>query len=230
MKINHLRPINDINIPTLPDLIRTEFEKIRFKFDNSAKVFYNKEAFREIIAEPIYVLPHIRLNTILQFNIDISEAIETYDEAFIEAFEQSDLLLGITDRESQIFEVFSGIYNQYSSIARPGLIYFKKNISRFNGKSFIHFHMSQYGEAAGRFILCWSIILNNPLLFEPIFNKYFSPTPQTLRSLPLTEKVFFKIGLLLAENKVYTKVLKTANISTTVYCYLDEEFSSVRQL
>jgi hypothetical protein len=228
----YLKNIKDVNLEVLPFNIRKQFEMLKFKFDIArGGAYLTKNVFRNIYCEILFVYSPKELDKRILFNENIQKSISEYEDGYFDAFYEPNLLIGITGVENQVFEVFSGVHMQFEKINNPSLLYMKQSPHAYNKLHFLQKNLYDYGREVGHFIHCWAIILNNPILFEAIFDKYYNPASiNGLKSKPEFEKEYFKVGLLLAENKLYKKTIELKGIKMTIYVYNDLEFESVNKL
>jgi hypothetical protein len=105
-------------------------------------------------------------------------------------------------------------------------------ICNFEIKDFIDYNIKVCGFENGRLDAYIEYESLHKKSFEKVLNK--KPKPDTAQNQNPTEiekdKMYFKIGLLFAENKIYKKIVQIEKFKTTKYYYLETEFSSVNSL
>lgn len=174
MNTEYLRNISDINLEMLPPIMAEEYNKLKFKFDTKIEgTYFQREVINNFYADVNPDFDKNKLDKILQFNNNILDSLEVYDEGFWDGYYEENLFAGITKEEDQIFEIFSRIHNKLNKILNPDISRFKKNVTAYNSLNFIQKHLYDYGYEVGIFIKSWTIILNNITLFEGIFIKYY---------------------------------------------------------
>lgn len=183
MRTNCLNHLNDINLDLLPQVIRDEFEKIKFKFDiNYLGVYLRQNLFAKVYVHYEFVWNEELLNERVKFNENVKNSIDEYDDGFHDAFYDVDFLQYIENENDKIIEVFSFVYNKYKFIDNPSILRFKSNYNRYSGLNFLQNQIYDYGFEVGYYIKCWQIILNNFDLFENIFNKYLKIKEPTINT------------------------------------------------
>jgi hypothetical protein len=226
MNTEYLKNISDINIDVLPKIIKEEYEKIRLKFNiDTMGVYYSQYFFSNYKILNIYCLNTNETNRRIKFNNNLDLAKNHYVDGFIAGYFDQNIFVGIENKEDQIFEIFQGIYKKFDKIQKSSILEFKKNITHYSDVFFIENQFYEYGFTVGKFINYWTIILNNVNHFESIFTKYFEITKTKEE-----DKMYFKVGLLFARKKIFSKIVTVNDIKTTKYYYDNEIFDNPHQL
>lgn len=198
MNIDYLIKIVDLNLDSVPSVIRNEYEKQSFSFiiewDGS---YYSLNVFNNLKADyPLVINNKTPLENIKKFNENLSIALEEYILGFEKGFyDRSSLIVySEEDKRKIAFQIFSGIHNKHNKIHNPELLRLKKNISIQNSLDFLQKNLYDYGYEVGCYIRDWTIIINNPNLFEFIFNKYYSN--ENIQEIAITKTPIFKIEII----------------------------------
>jgi hypothetical protein len=170
MNINYLKDIEDIDLNSLPPIMRDEFEKHKIGFTNILDgTYYSHSVFNNLKADVFFVLKEV--NQHIDFNRNLFLSNSEYNDGFWDGYYERDFLIGYPEEENKIYQIFSGIYKKANSIHSPDILRFKKNVSAYNSLTFLQKNFYDYGYEVGCFIRDWTIILNNINLFEKKFNE-----------------------------------------------------------
>jgi hypothetical protein len=148
-------------------------------------------------------------------NLPIDLYLYEYAKAFILAYSEFETILNqnqtlIADtQEQKALKIFSYVLNAKYKNGYFGGEY--ENIEELKNKKGMYVtndDMYDWGYKGGQYYKAWEIILNNPLIFEPLFEKFFvvktidkieievaNPHPQVfsnLKSFQLFEKLYFQ--------------------------------------
>lgn len=148
-------------------------------------------------------------------NLPIDLYLYEYAKAFILAYSEFETILNqnqtlIADTQKQkALKIFSYVLNAKYKNGYFGGEY--ENIEELKNKKGMYVtndDMYDWGYKGGQYYKAWEIILNNPLIFEPLFEKFFvaktidkieievaNPHPQVfsnLKSFQLFEKLYFQ--------------------------------------
>lgn len=226
MNTEYLKNLGDVNLDVLPQIIREEYEKIRLKFNiDIMGVYYSSYFFNNIKSQTIYCLNTNEINRRIKFNNNLDQTNDYYIDGFQDGYFEQNIFIGIENKEDQIFEIFQGIYKKFYKIQNSSILEFKKNIPHYSDILFLQSHFYKYGYEVGKFIKRWTIILNNVNHFENIFIKYFGITKTKEE-----DKMYFKVGLLFAQKKIFSKITMEQGLKTKKYYFEDEIFDNPNQL
>lgn len=237
------------NLDALPPLIREEFEKIQYEFvkRSTKPVLEIEKVYSELcdLQRQHKLYENISQNEweeefVLLLNKKYWGMWKEYRNGFEKGYAEPNLKDDVFNNESNVINrIFSGVYNVFEKLSpsittkktdhHPLLIWFDSlqylafnRPIKSNEKTFlcIENHFFEYGQAVGKYVKCWDIILNNAVMFKDIFNEYYridvnkettilksnntEPDNKSLDEVSKSKKntLWFKAGILFADGRM----------------------------
>lgn len=227
MNVSSLRSFADINVATLPKFIR---EQYLLAIDHFQFHLTNSPAFRPKFLEA-KTKETVRFCTSSDLLVNEADPVELegfllskYDEGFADIFEDDYTLEMFVDLDSKVYEVFSRTFKILERNCLPDVHLLirdeKLSIDLLSETYFV------YGYEMGEFLKNWLIIVNNPTLFQEIFESYYGIS----KNREETDKMYFKVGLFLARGDVFKKTINKQDVKVPLYCFREFEFDSASKL
>lgn len=144
-------------------------------------------------------------------NENLTSALKSYNDGFLKGYENlNEKIINSTEIFNQksdlAFHIFSIIHNNKYDNGFIGNEFEEKNIDYKNRPQFVqNSDFYEYGLKGGEFYKSWFLILKNPLVFEAIFEKYYSK--QKTDETEKNNNIFSNNGFILFDH-ILTEYIK----------------------